>query len=297
MTNNLTVGVLIPTYQAEKHLYFCLSPLLKSKLNPKILIIDSTSTDNTINIAKNMGIPYKVIPSKTFNHGLTREQGRKLLNTDIVVMMTQDAYPTHPEFLERLIQPIISGEASVSYARQLPYDESGPLGSFAREYNYPAVSHIRELRDAPFYGPYTFFCSNSCAAYSNAALNEIGGFPKVLFGEDTVAVAKLLHGGHRIAYVAESRVKHSHDYTLLEEFNRHFRIGLARQSQQELFAICGKDSKRGKAYAWALLKKLKKSHPALIPYALLQIFAKLLGYRLGQFIYYFPLGQKILKIN
>ncbi len=286
MSKKLSVGILIPTYQAAKHLFYCLSPLLKSKLKPKILIIDSSSSDGTVDIAGTMGVRCEVIPASEFNHGATREKGRKLLNTDIVVMMTQDAYATHPDFLERLLEPLISGQTSISYARQLPHDGASLLASFSREYNYPPISHVRELRDAPFYGAYTFFCSNSCAAYLNSALDSVGGFPTILFGEDTAAVAKLLHQGHQIAYVAEARVKHSHDYTLQEEFSRHIKMGIARKSQQQLFEVCGNDSKRGKAFVVALLTRLKKQQPALIPYALAQSGARLLGYQLGKAIYH-----------
>lgn len=297
MLKKLSVGVLIPTYQAEKHLFYCLNPLLKSKLKPKILIIDSSSTDGTIEIARTMGINYEVIPTKEFNHGATREKGRKLLNTDIVVMMTQDAIATSSDFLEKLIAPLLASEASISYARQIPHDGAGLIASFAREYNYPPLSHIRDIRDAPFYGPYTFFCSNSSAAYLNSALDSIGGFPTVAFGEDTTAVAKLLHKNHRIAYVAEASVKHSHDYTLLEEFNRHIRIGFSRKSQEDLFKICGKDSKRGKSFVAALLKRLVQRQPSLIPYAIAQSSTKILGYQFGKLIYNFPLLQNFFKIK
>jgi rhamnosyltransferase len=139
---------------------------------------------------------------------------------------------------------------------------------------------------------YTFFCSNSCAAYLNTALDEIGGFSPVLFGEDTVAVAKLLQNKHLIAYVAEAEVHHSHDYTLKQEFCRHFDIGYARLSYANLLESGGKDTKRGEDYVKALFNTLKKQHPELIPYALLQTLVKLLGYKCGQASLYAPLWLK-----
>jgi rhamnosyltransferase len=280
--SKLSVGILIPTFQAAKHLPFCLPPLLQSPLQPKILIIDSSSTDKTVEMATSMGVESLIIPKREFNHGSTREKGRKLLGTDIVVMLTQDAYATSPHMLETLIQPLISGKASIAYARQLPHDGAGLLASFAREFNYPPSSHVRRLEDAAEYGAYTFFCSNSCAAYLTSALDKVGGFPCVPFGEDTVVVAKLLQQGHRIAYVAEAEVKHSHDYTLKEEFKRHYIMGMARQSQRELLEAGGKDSKRGKKFVFSMLKMLKEKQPSLIPYALFQTGAKFLGYLLGK---------------
>lgn len=287
-----SVGIVIPTFQAAKHLPYCLPPLIKSPLKPRILVIDSSSTDDTIAIARSMNVETMVIPSKEFNHGSTREKARKLLQTSIVAMITQDAYATSPDMLEHLVRPLIEQKASLSYGRQIPHHGAGVLASFARHFNYPSTSHIRSLADISTHGMYTFFCSNSCAAYLNAALDEVGGFPFVLFGEDTLVAAKLLHRQHRIAYVAEAEVRHSHDYTLKQEFCRHFDIGFARRSFQDLLSIGGTDHQRGKTYVNVLLKKLWHTSPSLIPYALLQISAKWIGYRLGKTSLHAPLWLK-----
>ncbi|WP_068468551.1 glycosyltransferase family 2 protein [Candidatus Protochlamydia phocaeensis] len=292
MKKALSIGVVIPTFQAAKHLPHCLPPLLQSSLKPRILVIDSSSSDGTVQIAQSLGVETLTIPQTEFNHGTTREKGRLYLGTDIVVMITQDAYATSPYMLERLVRPLIDQQASVSYARQLPHAGAGFFAAFPRYFNYPATSHIRSLEDISTFGVYTFFCSNSCAAYLSRALDEVGGFPHVLFGEDTVVVARLLYKHHRIAYVAEAEVRHSHDYTLKQEFCRHFDIGLARHAYQSLLAIGGKDSKRGQDYVKALLKELKHKQPFLIPYALLQSFFKLSGYRLGRASLHAPVWFK-----
>ncbi|WP_457618560.1 glycosyltransferase, partial [Lutibacter sp.] len=229
MKKQLSTGVIIPTHNAQHHLKQCLLPVLASPLKPSILIIDSSSKDNTVKLAKQMGVETLVIPQKEFNHGATRELARKHLNTDIVVMMTQDAYPQSSDFLEYLIAPLLEGKAAVSYARQIPHKGADFFESFPRQFNYPEKSHIRGIKDLETYGSYTFFCSDSCAAWVNSALDEIGGFFPVLTNEDTFAVAKLLNKGHHIAYVAEAVVHHSHRYSLLEEFKRYFDTGYTRR--------------------------------------------------------------------
>ncbi len=50
------------------------------------------------------------------NHGYAREVSRKKLGTDIVVMMTPDAYATEG-MLEKLIQPIVDGRVNGSGLR------------------------------------------------------------------------------------------------------------------------------------------------------------------------------------
>src|SRR5262249_38126793 len=112
--------------------------------------------------------------------------------------------------------------------------------------------------------------------------DEIGGFQPALFGEDTVAVAKLLRRGHKIAYVAEAVVQHSHRYTLRQEFRRHFDIGLSRRSYGHLLQGAGPDAKRGTAFVKEMLKRLWKQKPHLVPYAILQSAVKWCGYKIGQ---------------
>lgn len=279
----LSVGVAVLTYHSRHHLSQCLPPLLNSSLNPRVLVVDSSSNDGTVEEAKNLGAEILVIPKQQFDHGLTRDQARRHLGTDIVVMVTPDAYPTSEDLLEKLVSPIVGGKASVSYARQIPRDGASLLEQLPRTFNYPETSHIRRLHDIKKYGVYTFFCSNSCAAYKNSALDEIGGFPKTPFGEDTIAVARLLKKGHAVAYSAEAQVKHSHHYTLWQEFRRHFDMGMARKIyQSELH--CGKrDESRGLHYAAFVLKSLAKKRRRLLPYAFLQTGFKWLGYRLGRF--------------
>ncbi len=244
-------------------------------------MIDSSSQDDTAEYAKELGADVLIVPAKEFNHGSTRELARRHLKTDIVVMVTQDCYLENSRVLEILVAPLIEMKSSVAYARQRPHIGAGVLESFLRDFNYPAESHIRSLADLKQYGSYSFFCSNSCAAYLNKALDEIGGFEHVLLGEDTVAVAKLLHKGHSIAYVAEAVARHSHTYTLREEFKRAYDTGKARRGYHHLLATGGLDTVRGKAYALALTKKLFRECPQLLPYAALQTTVKWLGYKLG----------------
>lgn len=282
MRSNPEVGVAIITHKAKGHLGACIQPLQKSSLKPKILVVNSSSCDGTVEEAQRLGVDTLVIPRHEFNHGRTRELARKALGTPIVVMMTPDAYATSVEMLERLIEPIAKGEAVLAYARQVARCDAGVFESFSRAFNYPAFSERRRLVDVPHLGVYAFFCSNSCCAYSNSALDEIGGFTPVLLGEDTVAAAMFLRSGKAIAYVADAVVQHSHNYSLMQEFRRHFDIGYARRQQSAVLDFGVRDSTRGWLYTRQLLKQVAKKMPLQLPYAVCQLVAKWTGYRIGQ---------------
>ena len=200
------IGVVVVTHAARRHLLHCLPPLLASPLRPRVLVVNSSSDDGTVELACRMGAETLVIPRRQFNHGLTRELARRHLATPIVVMLTPDAYARDIDFLDRLTLPIRLGRAAVAYGRQVPRDGAGLLERFGRAFNYPAEHQLRSLADWPAHGNYTHFCSNACAAWSNAALDSIGGFRATLVSEETIAVAELLARGQRIAYVADAVV-------------------------------------------------------------------------------------------
>lgn len=277
-----SLGIIFITHNSKHHLKHSLPYFLNSPLKPRVLVVNSSSTDGTVELAQQMGAETLIIPRHQFNHGATREFSRKYLGTDIVVFMTPDAYPKDDHLLEALIAPIISGNASLAYARQIPHKGADFFESFPRHFNYPEQSQIRSKADVSKYGSYTIFCSNTCAAYLNKALDQIGGFSPALFGEDTIAAAKMIEQGHSIAYVAEAVVHHSHHYSLKQEFKRHFDIGLSRKKEADLLRSYTRVEKRGSAYLRELLKTILIKNPFLIPYALAQCASKFIGYQIGR---------------
>lgn len=277
----MTVGIGILTLNAERELPGTLAALRAEEGWDQILVVDSGSADRTCALLLDYPeVRLLSLPPSEFNHGATREMIRHQLGCDIVVFLTQDVVP-EPGFLPLLVDPIRSGEAVVAYARQLPRPGAGFFEAFPREFNYPPESHVRSLKDVSGFGVYTFFCSDSCAAYANAALDEIGGFPTTLTNEDYLAVARLLQAGHRIKYVAEARVVHSHRYTLAQEFRRYFDTGYVRAENPWITALVGPAERRGARLARELFARLGRRAPHLIPYAVVQTAVKWLGFRAG----------------
>lgn len=278
----MKIAIAIPTRNAGHKFAIIMKRLYsRPQFSETIIICDSKSDDGTDIQARNMGARVVSIEAAEFNHGAVRETARKLSDADIVIFLTHDAVPLDGSLVEKLVDPIITGKASFSYGRQIPRPGADIFESFPRKFNYPEESHVRGIQDVDKYGVYTFFCSDSCAAYLNSALDEIGGFRPILTNEDYFAAARLLNQGHKVAYVAEAMVEHSHRYTLWEEFKRYFDTGYVRAENPWVQAIVGPAEGRGKEYFFALAKELAHSKPWLIPYAVLNTFVKLAGYRVG----------------
>lgn len=97
------------------------------------------------------------ISKREFDHGKTRREAVKKSAAEIFVMMTQDAMPADEFLLEKLIAPLEEKDVAVSYARQLPREDAGPVERFTRAFNYPEESCIKSADDIPKLGIKTFF--------------------------------------------------------------------------------------------------------------------------------------------
>lgn len=276
-----SIGIAIPTLNAEKHLQRCLGPLLVEGYFTRLLLVDSESSDDTVSVAKYLGVDVHVIKRSEFNHGLTRDLAWNLLDTDIVVYLTQDAYPQTGDFIEMLTRPLIDGIASISYGRQVPREGARVFEYIPRIFNYPAEGHLRGLDTLKQYGAYNFFCSNSCAAYRSEHLKNIGGFGKIVSHEDYFAVARLLGKGHRIAYVAEAVVEHSHDFTIIADFRRYFDAGYARAENPWIRKFIGAEESRGIALTAKLAREIVKTNIFLLPELVVRLLLSWIGFRVG----------------
>lgn len=287
------IGIICPTLNAESML-----PRLLADLQPAIdsgyslLFVDSSSSDRTQELIRARGIALLVVPRNEFNHGETRELARRELQCDIVVMITQDVIFASDRPLEALVQPIVHGLAVAAYARQIPHQGAGFFEAFPRDYNYGTQSLLKGQEDIEKLGSFVYFCSDSCAAWSNSALDEIGGFPVTLTNEDAYAAASLIGRGHRIAYVAEAVVRHSHGYSLRQEFERYFDTGYARRVFGRTLLLGQKEERHGRQFVRTMFGQLWRQQPWMLPYGFLVVLSKWLGYKIGFHGARLPIGWR-----
>ncbi len=248
-----------------------------------ILIIDSGSSDEWRAMADKINAEVVSISPAQFNHGKTREMGaRRHDEADVYVFLTQDAVPADEHTIERLVAVFDDDTVGCAYGRQLPYDGASIFARMAREFNYGEKSYIRSFSDKSKYGIKTAFLSDSFAAYRRAALDDVGGFPRTNFAEDMYVAAKMLMNGWRVAYVADARVYHSHDYSLAEEFHRYVENGKFHKQNEWIQREFGKAEGEGKKFVMKEIKYLSKTNPLCIPQMILRDAAKYFGYVWGQ---------------
>lgn len=231
-----TVSIIIPTYQASRYIG-TLIPVLRSQTLPpdEIIIIDSSSSDGTAALARDLGCRVEVIPQADFNHGGTRNRAAKLASGEVLLFMTQDAVPVDEHFIARLVAPLAAGTAGAAFARQTTPPDANPLEAFSRRFNYPTASDVRLPSDIERLGVKAYFFSDAASAVGRALFWQVGGFPDwVIVNEDMVLCARLLQANFGVAYVAEAAVYHAHNYTLKQVFRRYFDIGVFMHQSREI---------------------------------------------------------------
>lgn len=274
MYNSRTVGFGLVTYNGGHNLEKLLSKIEKTIIFDKVICIDSESTDTTKELLMRYQIEYESIKQKDFNHGATREKLRKLLNTDIVVFITQDVWFEDAQVILKLIEPILEGKCQISYARQLPRKSATIIEQLECEFFYPESSELRVHGQLTSFGAPSFFSSNSCCAYDNSVLSAIGGFPETDFMEDWIVASRVLKSGGRILYNSEARVFHSHKPSIYDSFNRSYLMALTREKFEGDLKEGNKAKMSFKSYA--LKQLLLKKDFSIFFFILIQA-SKLLG--------------------
>jgi len=293
MLINKSCFIVVPTLNAESSWQEFANALKDCAPVSQILIIDSSSSDHTDELAVAEGFRFHKIPRSEFDHGVTRQLALRLLpEAEILIFQTQDAILGR-DSLSALVASFVDVHIGAAYGRQLPRKGATPIESHARLFNYGETSDLRDLSSKNRLGFKSIFISNSFAAYRVSALKGVGGFPcDTIFGEDTITAAKLLKAGWKIAYVAEAQVYHSHSYTWRQEFKRYFDIGVLHSRERWLLDEFGGTGGEGLRFVWSEICYLWPKFWWLMPSALIRTALKLMGYKIGKLEARLPNGLK-----
>lgn len=280
-----TLSIIIPTYNAEKYLPSLLEKIKNQSIKEyELIIIDSSSKDKTVGIAKQYTDNVIVIPQSEFDHGGTRVKAAQIAKGEILVFFTQDALPYDDKTIENIIKVFEDEKVGAAYGRQLSYEDTNLFGKHLREFNYGDITLIRTKDDIKKYGIKTAQLSNSFAAYRKSVLMQTGNFKDgLILGEDVYTGAKMILAGYSLVYTNEAKVYHSHSYTVWEEFKRYFDIGVFHKCESWILESFGKAEGEGMKYIKSEVKYLLR-HGAwyLLPEWFIRNGMKYLGYKLGQ---------------
>jgi rhamnosyltransferase len=288
-------GIVIPTCNAGGDWNRLRAGLAQQGIIPEqVLIVDSSSTDDTRHKAVEAGYRLIVIPKAQFGHGKTRQMAAKQIPwAETLIYMTQDAYPLGEGSFDRLIEVFDDPQIGAAYGRQVARSDASAIERHARLFNYPASSYVRDFASREEYGFGATFFSNTFAAYRTCALDGVGGFCKdALVSEEVSVAARMLMSGWKIAYCAEAAVIHSHRPTIRHQFSRYFDIAVQHGREQWILDTFGAVGNRGRAFVESELKFLLKNDWKQIPFAAVLTLAKWFGYKAGHYEKLWPMWMK-----
>ena len=285
-----TVDVIIPVYKPDSGFLTMIEKLQAQTVPVNRIILMNTEQKyldrllyGTTLERENHNITVKHLSKREFDHGRTRNQGVKLSDAEVFVMMTQDAMPADGYVVERLLESLRGDRIAAAYARQLPCQDSSEAERYTRQFNYPEQPRVKTKADLPELGIKTFFCSNVCAAYRRDVFDQLGGFVnRAIFNEDMLYAAKAVEAGYGIAYAAQAKVYHSHNYTYRQQFRRNFDLGVSQADHPEVFGGVPSEGEGirmvGKVGRWLV----QSGQAGQIPRLIAGSGGKYLGYRLGK---------------
>lgn len=289
----MTVDVIIPVYKPEKGLLEVFRRLEAQTQPVNRIIIMNTEKEYWDRWIAGLSpadgrLPQNIevfhVTKDEFDHGATRDAGIKKSQADVCVLLTDDALPVDRHLLKNLVKALyLKEDIAVSYGKQLPKEDCGAVERYTRAFNYPEKSRIKTIKDLDQMGIKTFFCSNVCAAYRRDVYEKLGGFTKkTIFNEDMIFAANAMKHGYRVAYAADAKVVHSHNYSGIQQFHRNFDLAVSQKDHPEVF-----EGIRSEGEGIRMVKKTaswlaKNGKFYLIPHLVVNSGFKYLGYLMGK---------------
>lgn len=283
--DNRTIDVIIPTYRPGKEFRLLLERLKQQSVPVRRVVI--INTEKKIWDSRwEQEFPFTEvhhIKKEEFDHGGTRRKAAELTDAEVMVFMTQDALPADRDLIRNLTAPLKEPETAAAYARQLPNASCSFVERYTRSFNYPDKSSVKSREDLPVYGIKTFFCSNVCAAYRKDVYESLGGFAEhTIFNEDMIYASAVIQHGYRIAYAADAKVIHSHNYTCMQQFRRNFDLGVSQAEYPEVFQTASSESEGIRLVKKTFRYLCVNGRRRLIPGFVLQSGFKYAGYLAGK---------------
>lgn len=216
-----TISVVVRCFNEERHIGRLLSGLMRQSQQPnQIILVDSGSTDATLDIASRFPVEVHSIEPERFSFGRSLNVGCRASTGEILVFASGHVYPVYETWLTDLTAPFSDPQVALAYGRQMGdertrYSERRVLARW-----FPPRSVARQ--DHPF-------CNNANAAVRRSVW-EVQPYDEELTGlEDLDWAKRALAQGHALAYVAGAPVVHAHDETWSELVNRYRREAIAHK--------------------------------------------------------------------
>ncbi len=219
----MKLSIVIRTLNEERYLPKLLAALREQVLNGVLvetIVVDSGSTDDTIEIAKSYGCELLHIKKQDFTFGRSLNQGCEISSGAILVFISGHCIPEHKYWLSNLISPLINKSVSYVYGRQ----KGGESTQFSESQIFS--KYFSALDKIPQDG---FYCNNANAAILRDVWVKYR-FDEELTGLEDMDLAKrITEDGLLVGYTSDAAVFHYHAESWRQISRRFEREAIALQ--------------------------------------------------------------------
>lgn len=214
------VSILIRCYNEEQHIGRLLSGILQQQeVDYEIIIVDSGSTDATVNIAQRYPVKLITIDPEEFSFGYSLNLGCKYASGEYLVFASAHVYPLYKDWLKQLITPLQNNlQLALTYGKQ----RGNELTQFS-EHQIFSQWFPEQSQDSQA----TPFCNNANAAIRRDLWQKYPYNEELTGLEDLDWAKRVVQTGYQIAYVPDAEIIHVHQETPQRIYNRYRREAIA----------------------------------------------------------------------
>ena len=220
---NYQTGIVIRCKNEEKKIGECLEEILKQKEcgTYDIIVIDSGSTDKTLDIVKKYDVSVYAIPADTFQFGSSISLGLFLCKGKYCAFLSAHAIPKNEFWLKNLLNKFDDQTVAV-YSKQIYYEDTFFIEKKSLEDTFGPKSRFqsknKEMKKFSDYKEAIIFSNASSCILKEVA--EKIPFRNLIASEDREWAFRVLQHGYGIKYAADSEIYHCHNETLDQYYKR-----------------------------------------------------------------------------
>jgi rhamnosyltransferase len=214
-----SISIVIPVRNEAKGIKACLESWLSQTVTVnEVVVIDSGSTDGTLEIVRGYGkIRLVEIPSSEFNHGTTRNRAMQHVSGELTLMTVGDGRAADSTVLARMQNHFAEASvAGVCGLQIVPHElDKNPIEWF-RPQSAPQVKSFRFASPQQFdllepdHKREAASWDDVIAMYRTSVLRDQIPFREITYGEDPFWAVDALKSGHKLVYDPSARVYHYH---------------------------------------------------------------------------------------